>query len=695
MASTLPRTSKRDGWEKGLGVIRAVFSAGWWFACVGLLGSPLSAQVAINEVIAENGDEGPADSEGGTPDLIELINLTGEDVVLGAPLPKDSYYLSDTESRSMSGELVFKAEEAWKFPPGVELAPNGRLVVFCDGDQTQTCEVHTSFQIDSNGSEPILLWSPEDDEGMRSLVDRLYLPPLRRNVSFGRFPDGSGPTPLPLEMTLEFCVYNPPGTSTFGRCRVTENSVSCGDMKVTKSCTGDENGPGGNLEPRISRSSASTNAPRAGEAVVVTAEVTDDKEPIPSNIVRAEIHYRVDGELQPPVAMEFVESLDGTDRVPPRPLSRWGVFVGEIPGQPANTHVAFQLFVEDAEGLVSTSPRTQCAAGVGPCNAIGLPGPGCTVDPDDPLRFAECDVWDEYVSGYEPSGALEFLVVNEIVSSQSRILIDPTELNDQCGGMEPTTSCRFDDFIEVYNGSTEAIPLDNIWLSDGRFNPRGWKFPAGAEIGSEEYLIVWVDGDGGKCPRPDNKILGDGQDCPDPTNVELGRYHASFSLNADGDQIYIFEESETGSFGLVHGYEYDLQTRDTTFALSPNGCRYGDFVIRTPTTATPGAHNELAGECVKPQVDPLFKRGDINDDCQSNVADAIFGLSHLFGNGAAPVCPDALDVNDSGGVDISDPIFLLNYLFSTGAAPPAPGPDLAGVDPTPDDLALCGARDCP
>lgn len=89
-----------------------------------------------------------------------------------------------------------------------------------------------------------------------------------------------------------------------------------------------------------------------------------------------------------------------------------------------------------------------------------------------------------------------------------------------------------------------------------------------------------------------------------------------------------------------------------------------------------------------------FVRGDVNQDGQVDLADAILSLSHLFVPGTAPpACADANDANDDGAFDISDPIFLLSHLFQLGAPPSAPFPD-CGPDPTGDGL-LCSTSPCP
>ncbi len=77
-----------------------------------------------------------------------------------------------------------------------------------------------------------------------------------------------------------------------------------------------------------------------------------------------------------------------------------------------------------------------------------------------------------------------------------------------------------------------------------------------------------------------------------------------------------------------------------------------------------------------------FIRGDANNDSGINIADAIFGLNHLFNAGTAPVNANAMDTNDNGVLEISDVVYLLRLLFVGGPNPPAPYP-AAGPDTTP------------
>lgn len=79
-----------------------------------------------------------------------------------------------------------------------------------------------------------------------------------------------------------------------------------------------------------------------------------------------------------------------------------------------------------------------------------------------------------------------------------------------------------------------------------------------------------------------------------------------------------------------------------------------------------------------------FIRGDINDDSQVNIADAVAGLTYMFSNGPAS-CIDAVDTNDDGSANVADGVYLLAFLFSAGPTPPPPFQN-CGSDPTGDSL---------
>ncbi len=89
--------------------------------------------------------------------------------------------------------------------------------------------------------------------------------------------------------------------------------------------------------------------------------------------------------------------------------------------------------------------------------------------------------------------------------------------------------------------------------------------------------------------------------------------------------------------------------------------------------------------------DPLpeerFIRGDVNEDANVNIADAVSLLAHLFAGAPVPSCPDAADGNDDGRLNIADVIAILAHLFGGLGDLPDPFPD-CGVDPNAEDPPL-------
>ena len=94
-------------------------------------------------------------------------------------------------------------------------------------------------------------------------------------------------------------------------------------------------------------------------------------------------------------------------------------------------------------------------------------------------------------------------------------------------------------------------------------------------------------------------------------------------------------------------------------------------------------------------IQSTFVRGDVNDDGQVNIADAILILQLGFGLTSAPFCRDAADVAADGTLEpISDAVSLLAALFTPGANPiPAPFPN-CDLEAAPNGLT-CYGTGCP
>jgi len=157
------------------------------------------------------------------------------------------------------------------------------------------------------------------------------------------------------------------------------------------------------------------------------------------------------------------------------------------------------------------------------------------------------------------------LVINEVLAVNAGGLKDPQ------GHLE--------DWIEIYNSSSQSLNLAGIFLTDDLSEPSKWQFPAGdpakTTIGPKGYLLVWADGD-----------------------TAAAGLHAGFSLDAQGEQVGLFDADGT----LMDSATFGPQTADVSFGRSPDGAselRYFGY-------PTPAARNSTAYLGVV--EDPLFSR---------------------------------------------------------------------------------------
>ncbi len=133
------------------------------------------------------------------------------------------------------------------------------------------------------------------------------------------------------------------------------------------------------------------------------------------------------------------------------------------------------------------------------------------------------------------------LVINEFMADNDTVIAD------QNG--------EFDDWIELYNRSDNAIPLDGYYLSDDGEDVTQWAFPD-TSIAAGGYLIIWTDGD----------------------ETQSG-LHANFKLSKSGEVIY-FVDSDTS---IIEEITFGAQKTDLSTGRYPNGS--GNFVEMNPTFA--------------------------------------------------------------------------------------------------------------
>ena len=139
------------------------------------LTSAISAQAGdiplyLNEIMASNGSS-IADEDGDNEDWIEIF-YDGEE-----PLNLGGYYLSDD----------YDEPRMWEFPD-ITIQPGQFLLVWASNKDRRDpeSELHTNFAIAAAGEE-VILTAPDGER-----LDELEPTEIPTDISFGRYPDGTG-----------------------------------------------------------------------------------------------------------------------------------------------------------------------------------------------------------------------------------------------------------------------------------------------------------------------------------------------------------------------------------------------------------------------------------------------------------------------------------------------------------------------
>jgi spore coat protein CotH len=122
------------------------------------------------------------------------------------------------------------------------------------------------------------------------------------------------------------------------------------------------------------------------------------------------------------------------------------------------------------------------------------------------------------------------VVLNELCAINSGIWTDPQG--------------EYEDWIELYNNSSNTVSLDGYYLSDDNLNLNKWTFP-NITMAPNSYIIVWADKD----------------------TFDIG-IHANFKLAATGESIFL----SNSAGNLLDEITYGSQSNGLiTFGRIPNG----------------------------------------------------------------------------------------------------------------------------
>ncbi len=149
------------------------------------------------------------------------------------------------------------------------------------------------------------------------------------------------------------------------------------------------------------------------------------------------------------------------------------------------------------------------------------------------------------VTGPPPFGGA--LVLNEVLALNASLA---------------ETNGRTPDWVEIYNGTTSAIDLADLSLTDDPTVPRRFVFASGSMIAPAGYLLVLFD-----------------------SGADASTNNTGFGLKATGGSVYLFDAQTSGG-GLLDAVTYGLQTADLSIGRIPDGGT--NWILNSPT---PGAAN--------------------------------------------------------------------------------------------------------
>lgn len=165
---------------------------------------------------------------------------------------------------------------------------------------------------------------------------------------------------------------------------------------------------------------------------------------------------------------------------------RW---TGVIPPLGINTSGSFKIFIKDADQRSMLYPR------------------------------------DKSISVKSPAILNGGLVINEFMADNDHIVTD--------------SAGDYQDWIEIYNPTSEDILLSGLYLTDKPGSLTKWRFPGDSlKINAGEYLLIWCD-----------------------EEQEEGSFHTNFALSADGEFIGL---TYTDGVTIIDSITFGPQKTDTS-----------------------------------------------------------------------------------------------------------------------------------
>ncbi|MDC3255373.1 lamin tail domain-containing protein [bacterium] len=125
------------------------------------------------------------------------------------------------------------------------------------------------------------------------------------------------------------------------------------------------------------------------------------------------------------------------------------------------------------------------------------------------------------------------VLADALVTEETQILINEFMASNVSIGPDNVDYDDYSDWIELRNVSNRTANLDDFYLSDDPAQPFLWRFPEGASIPPNGYLVVRADGFDASPGETDTRAFS-------PWNLfTVSRYHTNFKLSSAGEAIVL------------------------------------------------------------------------------------------------------------------------------------------------------------
>jgi spore coat protein CotH len=188
------------------------------------------------------------------------------------------------------------------------------------------------------------------------------------------------------------------------------------------------------------------------------------------------------------------------------------------------------------------------------------------------------------------------LTINELMADNSSTIADE-------GG-------DYDGWIEIHNhSSTLTWDLGEMYLTDISSEPTKWRIPHDTLIPPGGTLLFWTDGEESEGPL-----------------------HASFTLDAGGGQIGLFDRDVYGN-AAISVLSYGAQSADVSYGRLPDGGETFQFFA----TPTPGWLNQGQPPLISGTAhEPILPNGSDTVNVTSKITDEATVIATLWYRASAP-----------------------------------------------------------